>query len=356
MLSHELRNPLASIRNAVHIMSRIGLADPRLTWAHGIVEHQVAHLARLVDDLLDVSRIARGKIVLKKDTLALAAVVEQAVTSARPNVDPTGQRLRVRVPEDPLYVEADPVRLSQIFLNLLDNAAKFSPASEAVDIEVRRVGNEAVIAVRDRGQGIPDALLPHVFDLFQQGEAGLDRPLGGLGIGLTVARRLVELHGGRIEATSPGPGCGSSFTVWLPIAEAPVATAVTQPFAAVSVVPRTRVLIVDDDQAVAASTAVWLGLEGHEVRVAHTGRAAVEEARVFRPDVVLLDIGLGDMDGYETSRRLRELPAGRDMRLVALTGYGHDEAVARTRAAGFDHHVVKPFDPQQLSALVGRRD
>jgi PAS domain S-box-containing protein len=356
MLAHELRNPLAAIRNAVHIMSRIGLADPRLTWAHAVVENQVSHLARLVDDLLDVSRIARGKIVLKREPVALAFALEQAVTTVRPTMDPKGQRLRVRVPAEPLFVDADPVRLSQILVNLLDNAAKFSAGDQAVEIEVRRAGKEAVIEVRDHGRGIPAPLLPHVFDLFQQGESSLDRPLGGLGIGLTVVKRLVELHGGRIEASSAGPDLGSTFTVWLPIVDLAPST---ERFGVAEPAPlgvRTRVLVVDDDEVVAASTAVWLGLEGHEVRVAHTGSAALEEALGFRPDVVLLDIGLAGMDGYDTAQRLRELPGGSDMRLVAVTGYGHAEAIARARAAGFDHHVVKPFDPAELAALIAGRE
>jgi PAS domain S-box-containing protein len=356
MLAHELRNPLASIRNAVHIMGRIGLADPRLRWANEVVEHQVSHLARLVDDLLDVSRIVRGKVVLKKETVAVATVVEQAVAATSAAIDSREQRLAVHLPKEPILLSADPVRLAQVLLNLLDNASKFSEPGAVVVLEVRCAGDEAVIEVRDNGCGIPAALLPHVFDLFQQGEASLDRPLGGLGIGLTVVKRLVDLHGGRIEATSPGPGRGSTFTIWLPtsgIASAAAGSAVPEPGPTAA---RTRVLVVDDDPAVAASTALWLEFLGHEVRVARTGPAAIEQALSFRPAVVLLDIGLAGMDGYEAARRLRELPGGRDLYLLAVTGYGHEVALARSKAAGFDHHLVKPFDPATLGALISGRE
>lgn len=354
MLAHELRNPLASIRNAAHIMRRIGLAEPRLQWAQEVIENQVSHLARLVDDLLDVSRIVRGKIVLKKEAVALASVIEQAVAATRPLIDSRGQRLSVVLPNEPVLVEADPTRLSQVLLNLLDNASKFSPADGVIEVETGHADDGVVIRVRDHGRGISAELLPHVFDLFQQGEASLDRPLGGLGIGLTIVKRLVELHGGQIEAASPGPGQGSIFTIWLPRGGGALAIAETTIAEPAPVAARTRVLVVDDDPAIAASTAVWLEIEGHEVRVAPDGSAALEEALGFRPDVVLLDIGLAGMDGYETAQRLRELPGGRDMRLVAVTGYGHAEAIERAKAAGFDHHVVKPFDPRKLSALVSR--
>jgi len=237
-------------------------------------------------------------------------------------------------------------------LNLLDNAMKFTAGGGKVDLEVRTEGQEVAIQVRDNGRGIPADLLPHVFDLFQQGDASLDRPLGGLGIGLTIVQRLMALHGGRVEAASPGTGQGSTFTVWLPLmgpTSARADPAAPEPGGRPA---PARVLVVDDDPAIADSTAVWLQLEGHEVRVARTGPAALEEALSFRPEVVLLDIGLKGMNGYETARRLRELPGGADMRLVAVTGYGHEEAVARARAVGFDHHVVKPFDPRKLSALL----
>ena len=355
MLAHELRNPLTPIRNAVHIMGSIDLPDARLNWLREIIEQQVIQLARLVDDLLDVSRIVRGKIRLQKSAIDLAALIRQAVTAVQPALEAKTLSLRMQLPQAPVILDADPARLTQILVNLLDNSAKFTADGGHIELTALLTGGDIEICVRDDGCGIPPALLPHVFDLFQQGEEGLDRPSGGLGIGLTLVQRLARLHGGSAEASSEGPGRGSTFTVRLP------ANRPSTPIAAVPAVehareaPRARVLVVDDDAAVADSTGLWLEMEGYDTRVARSGPAAMEEAQQFEPHIVLLDIGLSGMDGYEVAQRLRDLPGGDAMFLVAVTGYGHDEAVARTRAAGFDHHLVKPFDPRKLLTLLATR-
>ncbi len=356
MLAHELRNPLTPIRNAVYIMGKVALPDARLKWAQEVVEEQVTQLARLVDDLLDVSRIVRGKIRLQRERVQLEPLLQRAATAVRPTVEARRQLLAVRLPEQPTWVHADPVRLIQVVVNLLDNAAKFTPEGGHIELAARRSGTEVVIDVRDDGCGIAPDLLPHVFDLFQQGDVELDRTTGGLGIGLTLVHRLVALHGGRVDVVSPGPGQGATFTARLPASTPPAATPeAIHAHEAPDVGRRARVLVVDDDKAVVDSTRIWLEMAGFDVRSARSGLEALQEAADFRPQAVLLDIGLAGMDGYETARRLRALPEGKDFLLVAVTGYGHDEAVTRARASGFDRHVVKPFDPRALLTLLTSR-
>ncbi len=352
MLAHELRNPLTPIRNAVEIMGKIDLPDRRLRWVREIVEQQVVHLAHLVDDLLDVSRIVRGKIRLRRESVDLASLVQRAVSAVQPAIERKALSLDVRLPKTPLTLDADPVRLTQILVNLLDNATKFSTAGGHIQLVARAIDREIEIRVQDDGCGIDAALLPHVFELFRQGEEGLDRASGGLGIGLTLVQRLAALHGGCAQAASAGIGHGSTFTVRLPAASPAADHADHATNRAGPLPAHHRVLVVDDDAAVAASTALWLEMEGFEVRVAHSGQAAIAEAAALHPHAVLLDIGLAGMDGYEVARRLRASPEGSGTFLVAVTGYGDDDAVARARAAGFDHHVVKPFDPRNLLALL----
>lgn len=354
MLAHELRNPLTPIRNAAHVLGRLGTREPRVAWAQQIIGEQVNHLTRLVDDLLDVSRIVRGKATLSMGPVELADVVSQALEMARPQIDAMRHQVEVQLPGQPLHVRGDPVRLAQVLLNLLDNAAKYTPEGGSIRVEARVAGPVVEIRVRDSGIGIPADLLPRVFDLFQQGERTLDRSQGGLGIGLTLVKRLVEMHGGVLEAESAGPGLGSTFTICLPLlpdapeAEGRVAGEAGAPPAACC-----RVLVVDDDDAVADSMSVLLELEGHTVRTAASGEAALALARDFRPHLVLLDIGLRGMDGYEVARQLRARQgAGARLRLVAVTGYGHEEARARSRDAGFDQHLVKPVHPEALVALL----
>ena len=354
MLAHELRNPLAPIRNAAHILGRLELAEPRVKWAQEIIERQVTHLTRMVDDLLDASRIARGKITLKQEVIELAALAEQVMQSARPLAGSKGHQLAVRLPDQAVQMEGDPVRLFQLLFNLLDNAIKYTPDGGQIEFAAHLAGQEIEISVRDNGVGITPELLPRVFDLFQQDERKLDRTQGGLGIGLTLVQYLAWMHGGRVKAYSAGPGQGSTFTVWLPakamtaLPLKPEAENLSRP------VTGMRVLVVEDDHAVADSTAVLLEMEGHEARIAESGQAALEQIPEFRPQVVLLDIGLKGMDGFETAQRLRQLPEGRDLCLVAMTGYADSATKARALASGCDHFLVKPVTFKALSSLLDK--
>ena len=353
MLGHELRNPLAPIRNAAHVLGRLDSNEPQVRWARNIIEQQVVHLTRLVDDLLDVSRIARGKIALQQTTVLLSEVVGQALEMARPLIEAKHHHLDVRLPEAPVRLRADPVRLAQVITNLLDNAAKYTPDGGRIELFAGLMKEAVAIRVRDNGIGIPAELRPYVFDLFQQGEQGLDRPQGGLGIGLSLAKRLVAMHDGRIDAASAGPGLGAEFTIRLPALVDAATVAVEHATVPVAATTACRVLVVDDDPAVADSMAALLSLEGHDVRTAAEGEIALALAREFRPRLILLDIGLAGMDGYQVARRLRlQHGAENAPYLVAVTGYGHEEARARSREAGFDRHLVKPVYPETICALL----
>ena len=352
MLAHELRNPLTPISNAAHILDMLKLEDPRLSWAKEIIKRQVMHLTHLVDDLLDVSRIARGKISLKKERLDLVEVIKSVLETARGPILAKQQHLDVRLPEQPILLKGDSVRLSQVFLNLLDNACKYSLENAQIEVDVQLHGPEAEIQVRDNGTGISAELLPTIFDLFQQGARTLDRSQGGLGIGLTLVKRLVELHGGQVTASSPGTGRGSTFSVRLPtIDEAATFTASETP----SPNAGTRVLVVDDDPDVRESTALLLELNGYEVDMADSGEHAIPLIEVFHPDVVLLDIGMPGENGYQVAQRIRHMPNGDDLLLVALSGYGRAEELARSKEAGFDHHLVKPLNFTTLCDLLSER-
>lgn len=352
MLAHELRNPLVPIRNAAHVIGRLDLAEPRIKWAQEVIERQVAHLARLVDDLLDVSRIARGKIMLKRETIEFAVLAEQVMQAARPLAESKGHQLTVRLPQEAIQMECDPVRLSQVLFNLLDNAIKYTQDGGRIEFAARMDGPEIEITVRDNGMGIRAELLPRVFDMFQQDERKLDRAQGGLGIGLTLVRRLVGMHGGRVEVSSAGPGQGSIFTVHLPARVMPVPLHVPEPVSRHSFATGVRVLLVEDDPAVADSTVVLLEMEGYQVRIAESGQAALEQVPEFRPQVVLLDVGLKGMDGLETAQRLRQLPEGRGLCLVAMTGYADSAIRAQARASGCDHFLVKPVTFNALNELL----
>jgi signal transduction histidine kinase/DNA-binding response OmpR family regulator len=360
MLAHELRNPLAPIRNGVHILRAIGSADPNVLEVRDMIERQVRHLVRLVDDLLDISRITRGKIRLKTERVDLAAIASGAVETCRPLIDERRHRLVVSVPPAPLRVEGDPVRLAQVVGNLLNNAAKYTPEGGRIWLSTSREANQAVLRVRDSGMGIPEEMLGSIFDLFTQVDHSLDRSQGGLGIGLTLVRRLVELHQGQVEAHSDGPGQGSEFVVRLPLRREE-GTRLLQDTgempslahaAAVPRAPSRRVLVVDDNRDAAESLALLLSVAGHQTRVCHDGPSAVAAAAEFRPEAVLLDIGLPGMDGYEVARRLRAEPAMPRALLIALTGYGQLEDQRRAHEAGFDHHLVKPADLDALAALL----
>ena len=354
MLSHELRNPLAPIRNAVELVRRIAPSDSRIAWAHDVVDRQVTHLAQLVDELLDVSRITQGKITLRKENLELDKVLSHAVETARPLIESRGHRLDVSLPVAPVWMVGDFARLAQVVANLLNNAAKYTPEHGRIEVIATAERGEVTIIVRDNGMGIDRELLPRVFDLFAQGQRSLDRSLGGLGVGLTVVQRLVDLHQGRITVSSDGPGHGAEFRVVLPCisevqqGELPKKEAPARGGAAGG----RRVLVVDDNADAADSIAVLLRMEGHEVKTVYDGHQALASSQVFAPSVVVLDVGLPGMDGYEVARRLRELPQTRHALFIALTGYGQSEDRALAAKAGFDHHFIKPADPRALHAVI----
>ncbi len=354
MLAHELRNPLAPLSTALHLVRIDPTQRERFL---DMADRQVKQLVHLVDDLLDVSRITHGKIALRKERVALADVVARAVETARPAIEGRGQKLTVSLPAAPVHLDADPSRLAQVVGNLLGNASKYTQPGGSIWITAERLDEELVLRVRDTGVGLAPDLLPQVFDLFVQGDRSLDRARGGLGIGLTVVRRLVELHGGRVEARSAGLGHGSEFVIRLPVPQTPFATAATEPPPAASPgVPARalRILVVDDNTDSAQGLASVLTLWGHEVRVAFDGLAALELAEAQVPDVILSDIGLPGMDGYALARRLREHPGFGGAVLIALSGYGRDDDRRRALDAGFDHHLVKPPDLAALGELLGR--
>jgi signal transduction histidine kinase/DNA-binding response OmpR family regulator len=354
MLAHELRNPLAPICNAVQIMGLIGFAEPELQSARDVIDRQLRHLTRLVDDLLDVSRITSGKIRLVLEPLDVGNIVAAAVEASRPLIVSRRQELNVVLPPQPLQVRADQARLAQILSNLLNNAAKYTGEGGRIWLDAQREGDEAVFRVRDTGAGIPPEILPRIFDLFTQAEQSLDRSQGGLGIGLTLVRRLVEMHHGTVQAFSEGPEMGSEFVVRLPaLAEQP-ARAVSSNGAEIPEVNGVarRVLVVDDNPDTAASLAMIIRLDGHEVRTAHSGEAALQEFSDFQPQVVFLDIGLPNMDGYELARRLRAQSQGKPILMAAITGYGNEEDRFRSQQSGLDFHLVKPVRLDALRRLL----
>jgi signal transduction histidine kinase/DNA-binding response OmpR family regulator len=353
MLAHELRNPLAPIRSAVQIMRLVGPNLPELDWAKEVIERQVHHMVRLVDDLLDVSRITRGKINLQMEIVDVATVVDRAVETCRPLMDARKHELTVSLPSERLWVEGDAARLAQILGNLLNNAAKYTEEGGRVWLTVAREGEEVVLRVRDTGIGIPQEMLAYIFDLFTQINRSLDRSQGGLGIGLTLVRRLVELHHGSVHVHSAGANQGSEFIVRLPLvskAQVPPPC----PNGAHAPPPRCgryRILLVDDNMDGANSLAKVLEMSGHEVHVAYDGPAAIQAAAAFLPDIMLLDIGLPGMDGYELAKLLRQQPGLKGVPLVAVSGYAREEDRTRSQQAGFNHHLVKPLDPETLPAL-----
>jgi CheY-like chemotaxis protein/two-component sensor histidine kinase len=353
MLAHELRNPLAPIRNAVSLMQSRPIEDPTVQWSRDVIERQTSHLERLVDDLLDVSRITSGRLALQRERLDLAVVFERAVEASRPLVDERHHTLEVRVPEKAVWVEGDLIRLSQVVLNLLNNAAKYTSEHGRIWLSADLEQGLAVIRVRDSGMGIHPELRTKIFDLFMQGARTLDRADGGLGIGLTLVERLVALHGGSIEANSDGLGKGSEFVVRLPAVAAPRPNA---PEGAPGEAPptrvRRRVLVVDDNRDSTESMQMLLKAWGHDARSARDGVEALDMAADFQPEVVLLDIGLPGMDGYEVARRMHALPGLRNTVLIAMTGYGQEEDRMRSREAGFARHLVKPADPGSLRTLL----
>ncbi|WP_437635501.1 hybrid sensor histidine kinase/response regulator [Sorangium sp. So ce854] len=352
MLAHELRNPLASISNVTSVLRPEGEASPEVAWAAGVMERQVGQLVRLVDDLLDVSRITRGKITLECKRVDLNDVVKRAVEASRAWIDAREQDLEVEVPVEPLLVDGDLARLTQVVTNLLHNAAKYTPARGSIRVTLEADGANVTLRVRDNGVGIPPRLLPHVFDLFTQGDRSLDRAEGGLGIGLTIVRRLIDLHGGTVQALSDGPGRGSEFIVQLPRPARPLAPPARGAPAAPSG-ERLRVLVVDDNEDSAESMAMLLRRMGHEAHAVFDGPSAIELATRLRPDLVLLDIGMPGMTGHDVARALRSTPGLEGLSLFAMTGYGQESDRRATQEAGFDEHLVKPISVDVLRRHVG---
>jgi len=346
MLAHELRNPLAPIRNAAEVLrsDNVELRER----ARAIIDRQVSHMARLVDDLLEVSRITQRKVMLRREMVTLRVIVDAALETARVFIAARSHTLHVRIPDEPVWLKVDSVRIGQAIANLLNNAAKFTPPGGRIELEATVRGAELVIAVRDNGVGLSDGIRPRIFDLFAQGEQTLARSQGGLGIGLSLARGMVEMHGGTLTADSDGEGRGSTFTLRLPLEQ----NRGREPRAGASGAPTTlqprRILLVEDSSDTAESLAVLLECEGHCVRIVHDGLAAVDVAIAVLPEIVLLDIGLPGIDGYEVAAQLRAHDATRNAFIIALTGYGQDRDRARSAQAGCDLHLTKPVEPRHL--------
>jgi signal transduction histidine kinase len=346
MLAHELRNPLASILNIAPILGSRAYEPSTVRQMSGVLQRQATHLARLVDDLLDVARITSGKIELRPRSVVVQEVIEHAIEGARPLIAAHRQSVTFDPPPQPLRVDADPVRLSQVIGNLLSNAAKFSPDGARIQVSVAQLGGIVQISVRDEGSGMDAQILPHVFELFVQGDQSLDRAQGGLGIGLTVAKQLVELHGGRIEVTSGGAGCGSEFTIRLPVG---VLATHTQSAPEPLPMKARRILIVDDNADSAMSLSVLLEMEGHEVRSVRNGPAAIDELGQFNAQVVLMDVGLPGLDGYATADLIRQRYGTAAPYLVALSGYAPQGGIG-----SFDAHLAKPLELPRLGEILQR--
>jgi signal transduction histidine kinase len=363
MLAHELRNPLAPIHNAVQLMHRTSVTDPLLSWSRDVIGRQLAHLTRLVDDLLDVSRITRGKINLNKEVIQLDTLVARTVETVQPSLEERGHTLSVEIPTGILAILGDPTRLMQAIGNVLSNAAKYTEPGGRITLSAAQVGSEVEIRVRDNGIGIPADLLPMIFNLFTQLDSTSGLSQSGLGIGLALVQRLVEMHGGSVTAHSDGLGRGSEFLIRLPLfiretaetdRQLDTLSALEQPMTNAEGTARTqrRILVADDNNDALESLATLLQLSGHEVYTAANGAVALESAEQHRPEVVLLDIGMPKLDGYEVARRIRSQPWGRRITLVALTGWGQDSDRRRSQEAGFDSHLVKPLDLDKLTELL----
>jgi two-component system CheB/CheR fusion protein len=352
MLGHELRNPLAPVTTALELM-RLHNDEPlRVARARETIERQVEHMTRLIDDLLDVSRITRGKIELRREAIVLSTLVARAVEATRPLIDERGHRLMLDLPDEPVTLSADPARLEQVLANLLGNAAKYTDVGGRIWVRAFVEAGQLVLCVKDDGAGLTPAMRERVFDLFVQGPEMRAYTRGGLGIGLTLVRRLVEMHDGTVEACSDGPGRGSEFIVRLPMRPVPHAASNGHASgAAIAALPKRRILVVDDNRDAADALAELLRDYGHDVRAVHDGPSAIEQAGLHRPDIVLLDIGMPGFDGYEVARRMRT-ELGLTATLVALTGYGEARHRRLSRDAGFDQHVTKPVDIRKLEKLL----
>ena len=351
-LAHELRNPLAPIRNAVELLRLKGELPADKRGPTEVIDRQARALTRLVDDLLDISRITQNRLELRREPANLAMIVEAAVESSRPLIDAGKHALEVKLPDEPIYLLADVTRIAQVISNLLNNAARYSDPRGRIEVSVRRDLTDAVICISDEGIGIPTAMLSHIFEMFVQVDRAHERGRGGLGVGLALSKQLIEMHGGQISAHSPGPGLGSKFELRLPIAsevESSVKVATSRDEAPTS---RLKLLVVDDNKDSVDSLSTLLRLMGNDVQQAYDGVEAVDAVHSFRPDVVLLDVGLPRRNGYEAARLIRGESWGQDVVLIALTGWGQEQDRKRSREAGFDHHLVKPVDPKALMKLV----
>jgi PAS domain S-box-containing protein len=350
-LAHELRNPLAPIRNAVQYLGMEGLTPRDVKAGRDVICRQVAVMARLIDDLLDLARISRNQLEIRKQRIELAAVVENAVEASQPLIEQCGHQLTVSLPSHPIHLDADAVRLAQVFSNLLNNAAKYTKAGGHIWLTATEEGSDAVISVRDDGIGISSDMLARVFEMFTQVDRSLERSQGGLGIGLTLVRRIIDVHDGTIDVSSKGPDQGSEFVVRLPLMPPPLEmpkNATPQP----ATLSGSRVLVVDDNKDSADSLAMLLRLKGNEIRTAYDGLEAVRVAEMFHPELMLLDIGLPKLNGYDVARRIRQLPWGQQVILVALTGWGQDEDRQRSKEVGFNFHMVKPVELSGLETML----
>jgi signal transduction histidine kinase/CheY-like chemotaxis protein len=353
LLAHELRNPLAPVRYALAAMRKPGFTAEQRTRTNEVIERQVVHMTRLLDDLLDVSRITRGSIELKKSSIELALVIASAIDAARPAIDGKQHELSLALPAEPLYLEADAVRLTQVFSNLLINAAKYTDPKGTIRVQAVHEDDGLAISIRDNGIGIAPEMLPRLFTLFSQARSTLDRSEGGLGVGLSLVRGIVTLHGGTVEARSAGLNHGSEFIVHLPLGTTvPVPVKVGIGAKARTADGGLDVMIIDDNQDVADSCATLLELSGHRVRTAYTGHRGLELAAGLQPEVMLLDIGLPDMSGYELATSIRATPWGRETILIAVTGWGQEADRERAFRCGFDHHLTKPISTDALESLL----
>lgn len=352
MLGHELRNPLAAIHAAAEVLQQPVVTESQAKWAVAVVHRQALHLSRLIHDLLDVSRVMRGEMEIRKEIVPVSQVVERAVEMCRPMIDERRQQLTVSLPAEPVFLQGDPARLIQILENLLSNASKYTQRAGLIDVQVSVRNRHLVFRITDNGIGMSPELLSRVFDLFRQGERTLDRAQGGLGIGLTLVRRFAEMHEGTVEARSDGPGRGSTFTVTLPAHSVQTEEKEVEDREQERHSNWRRVLVVDDNRDSAEGLAAILSRKACECRVAFDGLSALKIAKVFRPHVVLLDIGLPEMDGYAVARELRAMPQTCRSLLIAVSGYGQEEDVRRSQEAGMDHHVTKPVDLAALTELM----
>jgi signal transduction histidine kinase len=352
-LAHELRNPLAPMSNMLEVVKRADGDGKILTRAHETIERQLGQMVRLVDDLLDLNRITHDRLELRRSEVELSSVIEQAVEVSRPLIDAAGHHLIVDLPAEPIYLNADRARLSQVFGNLLNNSSKYTTPEGIISLSAERMDGEVVVTVKDNGAGIPPNKLDRIFDMFMQVDGASERSQGGLGIGLTLVKRFTQMHGGSISAKSDGEGRGSEFVVRLPILNKGTVASGAGTTAASSSPTQRRILIVDDNRDAAESLELLLKLTGNTTYIAEDGLEAIAAIEKHRPDLVLLDIGLPKLNGYEVCRRVREQPWGKDIVVVALTGWGQEDDRRRSAEAGFDGHLVKPVDYEKLLALLG---